>query len=197
MGIQQKVTALPLKDDAIIALYFARDEQAIDETDRKYGRYLTEIAYTILKSEGDSDECRNDTYVKAWNSMPPTKPDILSAYLAKIIRSLAIGKWRQDRRQKRVPPKQQESFDELEGLLSVDNSVEAALDSKLIADAINAYLKEADKRSRYIFLSRYYYLRPIKSIAAFLGVSVSTVNKTLSAAKNKLRKHLESEGIIV
>lgn len=158
---EQHIHRLILADDAIIALYFARDEQAITETDRKYGKYLQKIAYTILRNESDSEECRNDTYVNAWNNIPPTNPTVLSAYLSKIIRSLAVDKWRQDRRQKRVPPEQMETFSELEGVLPADETVQAALDSRLITDAINAYLEDANERDRYIFLSRYYYFRPM------------------------------------
>ena len=195
MGMQQKVRALYPEDDTIIALYFARDEQAITETDRKYGNYLQRIAYTILQNESDCEECRNDTYVNAWNSIPPTTPTVLSAFLAKIIRSLAIDKWRQDRRQKRVPPELLTDFSDVENFLSDTDDTFSAVQARQIIDIINKYLRRLSQRRRYIFLCRYYYLRPIADIAKTLSISKSTVNRTLSSVKKELRELLEREGI--
>jgi len=185
-------TAQVASDEVILALFVDRDESAIAETDRKYGKYLVTIAHNILHDNEDSEECQNDTYLRAWNSIPPERPRVFSAYLAKIIRSLAINRLRADRRKKRVPPELMHSLSELEGVLPAQIDEEQ---SRLIAQVINAFLRGESERGRYIFMSRYFYMRPIAHIAYALGVSLSTVKKQLHAMKEKLKEALGKEGI--
>ena len=179
-------------DEAILALFFDRDESAITETDRKYGKYLLAVAYNILQDREDSKECQNDTYLRIWNSIPPERPRAFSAYLAKIIRGLAINRLRDARRKKRIPPELIHSLSELEGVLPAQIDEEQ---SRLIAQVISAFLRGESENGRYIFMSRYFYMRPISHVADALGVSQSTVKKRLQTMKEKLREALEKEEI--
>ena len=186
------VTTQIASDEAILALFFDRDESAITETDRKYGKYLLAIAYNILRDREDSKECQNDTYLRIWNSIPPERPRAFSAYLAKIIRGLAINRLRDARRKKRIPPELIHSLSELESVLPAQIDEEQ---SRLIAQEISAFLRGENENGRYIFMSRYFYMRPIAHVADTLGVSQSTVKKRLYSMKEKLRDTLEKEGI--
>ncbi len=183
-----------LTDEEILDLYFARSEDAIKETDRKYGKYLHTIAYNILRDEGDCEECLNDTYLKIWNSVPPVRPRNLRTYLSKIMRNNAVDRYDEEHRQKRVPADAcdpLEDFDHIIGEHSLDDEIEAARIGKII----NSYLKSLPDRSHYIFMSRFYYAMPLSDIARRLGVSLSTVNKELAAMKNELRAKLTDGGI--
>ena len=182
-----------MSDDLIIEMYLARDEQAITETDKKYGRYLFSIAQNVLKNSYDSEECRNDTYLRAWNSIPPTRPINFSAYLARIIRNLSINKWKNSRRDRRVPPEIVDPLSDFEGFLPDD----VAIESEKISEAINGYLRFTTERRRYIFMSRYFLIRRPSVIADALRVSESTVKKELAAIKQELRDYLKKEGIDV
>ena len=197
MNQQSNATSAYLEDKQIISMFFDRDEAAILETDRKYGNYLLSVAYHILHDEQDCAECQNDTYLHAWNSIPPVKPQVFVAYLVKIIRALSINKWRSDRCQKRVPPEATESLSDFADFIPDSLDIHAQTDARVIGNVINRYLRHTSKRKQYVFLSRYYYFRPITTIAEALGVSVSTVKKDLQAIKTELRKQLESEGINV
>ena len=183
-----------LTDEEILDLYFSRSEDAIKETDRKYGKYLYTIAYNILRDECDCEECLNDTYLKAWNSIPPVRPRNLRTYLSKIIRNNAVDHYDEERRKKRIPADvcdPLEDFDHIIGEHSLDEEIEAARIGKII----NSYLKSLPDRSLYIFMSRFYYAMPLSNIARRLGVSLSTVNKELAAMKNELKEKLTDGGI--
>lgn len=182
-------------DEQIIALYFDRDETAIAQTDRKYGAYLLTIAHNILQNLPDSEECRNDTYLRVWNDIPPTRPRAFAAYLAKIIRGLSINRWKHNRRAKRVPPEATESFSDLADCLP--DRTDEEWESKEIARVIETFLQTLSARKRYMFMCRYYALYPTSDIAKKLGISESAVRKALAAMKNDLRGLLEQEGITV
>ena len=182
-----------LSDEQIIEMYFDRDEQAISETDVKYGKYLFSIAQNILKNANDSEECRNDTYLNAWNSIPPTRPSRLGAYLARIIRNISINRWNKDHRDRRIPPEMVDPLSDFEGFLPASTDAEPSA----IAEVISRYLRSTTERRRYIFMSRYFLVRRTSTIAATLRVSESTVKKELLAIKRELKKKLESEGITV
>ena len=184
-----------LSDEAIIALFFERDENAIKETERKYNGYLFAIANNILFSAEDSEECVNDTYLSAWNTIPPTRPTRFSAFLAKITRNLAFDKYDALNRKKRIPRNEMLSFDELEGFVSDGGTPESELEAKQIGEAINSYLKSTSDKKLFIFVSRYFFAMPIADIAKKLSCSEATVNKRIAEIKKELRKHLESEGI--
>ena len=183
-----------LTDAEIVDLYFARSENAIKETDRKYGKYLYTIAYNVLHDGRDCEECLNDTYLKVWNSVPPVRPRNLRTYLSKIIRNNVVDRYDEEHRKKRVPADvcdPLEDFDHIIGEYDLDDEIEAAR----IGNIINSYLESLSDRSLYIFMSRFYYAMPLSDIARRLGVSLSTVNKELAAMKDELRAKLTDGGI--
>ena len=184
----------PLADASIIELYNARDERAISETDRKYGKYCHAIAYNILYSKEDAEECVNDTYLKAWNSIPPQRPNCLKAFLTKITRTIAIDRYRRERRQKRVPTECTLSLSELAETLCGD-SPEVEYESALVGKVINDYLRTLSERDMCLFVSRYFCSDPIADIAEKCGMSESGVKKALLRLREGLREKLEKEGI--
>ena len=194
--IQEPGSGTPLTDEAIIALFYERDESAISESNRKYGRYLLTVAYNILGNHPDCEECLNDTYLNAWTSIPPAKPRSLGAYLTKIIRGIAINRYNRDRRERRIPPEAVESLSDLEGALAEAEFLQAD-EAKLIGEVISRYLRGVSRKERYIFMARYYAVHPIVEIAGKLGISESAVKKALTAMKKDLRRELEKEGIEV
>lgn len=185
-----------LSDEAIIDLFFSRDEAAITESDRKYGSYLWTVAHNILHSDLDCEECRNDTYLRAWETIPPTRPVSLGGYLTKIIRGIAINRYDRDRRDRRIPPEAVESLSDFEGFLAdVPASDEA--ESALIGEVISRYLRGCKKRRRYIFMARFYAMKPVAEIAEGLEISESSVKRELAGIRKELRAELEKEGITV
>lgn len=185
-----------LSDEAIIDLFFSRDEAAITESDRKYGSYLWTVAHNILHSDLDCEECRNDTYLRAWETIPPTRPVSLGGYLTKIIRGIAINRYDRDRRDRRIPPEAVESLSDFEGFLAdVPASDEA--ESALIGAVISRYLRGCKKRRRYIFMARFYAMKPVAEIAEGLEISESSVKRELAGIRKELRSELEKEGITV
>lgn len=186
-----------LSDEAIVELYFARAESAINETDRKYGRYLTAVALNILGNYEDSEECLNDTYLRTWNSIPPVRPVSLKAFLAKLMRGRAINRYEEKKSQKRIPEELCHPLSELE------NAVECAEDAEYdeaaiaIGGLVSEYLMSLPDRRFYIFVSRYFYARGRSEIADRLGVSLSTVNKELARSKKELRQKLLEGGFRV
>lgn len=183
-----------LADDQIIALYFAREETAIGETGKKYGYYLLTIAKNILVNSEDSEECVNDTYLKAWNAMPPTQPRVLRAFLAKITRHTAFDRYDEANRLKRIPPERMVSLSDFEGIMPDTASTEEKLEAQELGHVISAYLETLSDRRLYIFLNRFFYVMPIANIAKKLGCSQSTVHKELAAMKQELRQKLRQEG---
>lgn len=181
-------------DEAIVALYWDRDETAIRETDRKYRGYLYTIACNIVQDEQDSEECLNDTYLKAWHSMPPEKPLCLKAFLVRITRSIAIDCYRRSRRQKRVPTACTLSLTELADTLCGDTA-EVQYESAVIGRVINSYLHTLSERDMCLFVSRYFCSDTLPAIAAQAGMSESGVKKALLRLREGLRQQLEKEGI--
>lgn len=181
-----------MDDKGIISLYFKRDQQAIAETKDKYGRLLFSVAYNILYSEGDSEECVDDTYMKAWQVIPPTVPAILSAFLSKITRNIALNRYRDGKRRGR----------NLTAELILDEIAEAVPDTGgdiagdlALRDSLNRFLDSLERRQRVVFLKRYFYMCPTKDIARDMGMTQSAVKTSLSRTRAKLREHLEREGI--
>ena len=172
-----------MDDQNIIALYWARSETAISETAQKYGGYCFSIAKNILTNHEDAEESVNDTYLTAWNAMPPRRPSILATFLGKITRRLAIDRWRYRNACKRGGGEVTLALDELEDCASQD-SLERAMDRKELAVAFNS------------FLSRYWYLDPIADIAEHFGFSVSKVTSMLRRTRGRLRQALEKEELL-
>lgn len=182
-------------DCDIVALYFARDEDAIDETSKKYGRYLTKIAYNILYDDSDTEESVNDTYLAAWNSIPPHKPSVLSSFLSKLTRRISIDRLRARTRKKRGASEYILSLDELHDCVS-DSTPEGEIDSKLLAQSISDFLRELPEDARNAFICRYYFLDSVKDTAFSLGMSESGLKSLLSRTRAALKKHLVKEGFI-
>ena len=183
-----------MEDAAIVALYWQRDESAIRETETKYGHYLTKIAYQILASREDSEESVNDTYLKAWKSMPPHKPGILSAYLGRITRQRSIDIFRERHREKRGGSEYALSLTELEDCVSSGDSTGQEVEVTLLAEAIGAYLEGLSQEARTAFLERYYFLDPVAEIAARRKSSQARIKSMLYRARQGLREHLMKEG---
>ena len=186
-----------LSDKDIVDLYWDRDEKAIDETDKKYGKYLYTIAYNIIHSRLDCEECLNDTYLGTWNAIPPQKPVSLQNFLSRITRNIAIDKYRERSASKRIPSELVESLDELGETLSYDGSLEEEAAVSAVAEELNKFLRELDERDQFIFVCRYYYCDKVSEIAEMLGVSERTVFRSLTVMRDELKDKLESEGINV
>lgn len=183
-----------MEDGKIVDMLFERQEQAIEEVDKKYGRYCYVISYGILNSAEDAKECVNDTYARVWESIPPHRPKKLSAFIGRITRNLSLDRYDRAKAQKRASGIGL-IYDELEEMISEGS--ESALDSFVLRDAINSYLARLPKRTRIIFVRRYWYLSPISEIAEDMGLSESNVKAILFRARAKLKAHLEKEGISV
>ena len=193
MELQTKATAA-MDDAQIVALYWQRDEQAIKETDIKYKKFLLSIAYNILHDTCDSEECLNDTYIGAWNSIPPAKPTLLQAFLATIMRRTAIDCYKARKRQKRIASELTVSLSELEDFIADDDEMYSETDAKELGRVISDFVRSLSDRRMYIFMSRYYIARPIKEIARLLGCSESTVDKEIAVIKRDLKEKIEKEG---
>lgn len=183
-----------MDDEQIVALYWQREEAAIRETEQKYGRYLTKIAYNILADYEDSRESVNDTYLAAWNSIPPHKPSVLSTYLAKLTRRLSIDCWRSRNREKRRDSQYAISLSELEECVSGGDTTQEGFRQKLLADAIAVYLRAISQDARNAFIGRYYFMDPLKEVAAYCGMSESRAKSLLHRTRLGLRDYLIREG---
>ena len=185
---------MPVEDEKIVCLYWDRDERAIEETEAKYDRYLTKIAYNILADLEDSRESVNDTYLGAWESMPPHRPSVLSAYLAKLTRRISIDRFRYRTREKRLGSEYAVSLEELGDCVSGGNTTEEIVNVKLLADAIGIYLRTRSHEERTAFIARYYFLDPVKEVAAALGITESKCKTLLYRTRVGLKAYLEKEG---
>ena len=186
-----------MQDNQITDLYWQRDESAIQETDRKYGRYLYSIACNILLSREDSEESVNDTYLKAWNTIPPAKPERLSVFLSRITRRLSIDRYRAAHRQKRQASSYALSLSELEECIPEGDTTREGVDLRLLAGAISRYLRTIPAPARRVFIGRYYYMDSIREIAGWAGMSESKVKSMLYRTRNGLKSYLEKEEFAV
>lgn len=182
------------QDDKIVELYWQRDECAIRETELRYGRYLLKIAYNILADLEEGKECVNETYLKAWNSMPPHNPANLAAYLGKITRQLAIDIFRTRNREKRKASQYAVSLSELEDCVSGADTTQQGVERNLLAKAINTYLGGLSAEARTVFVGRYYYMDSLKEVAAYYNMSLPKVKSMLYRTRQGLRAYLEEEG---
>ena len=187
-------TQAAMSDEQIVELYWQRDERAIMETDRKYQHFLLTVAHNILRDAQDCEECLNDTYLGAWNAIPPARPKVLQAFLATIMRRTAIDRYKAGKRQKRISSELTVALSEVEELLTDGSDPAAELDARELGRVISEFIRALPKRRMYIFMSRYYTARPIREIARLLGCSESTVNKEIAAIKRDLKETLEKEG---
>lgn len=186
-----------LTDDEIVELYWQRDQRAIKQTDAKYRTLLMRVARNALNDLRDCEECLNDTYVCAWNSIPPARPTYLQAFLTSIMRRTAINRYKANSRKKRVPSELTTSLGELEDILSDGNDFYTETDARALGEIIEGFVNSLSQRRMLIFMSRYYAARPVREIARLLGCSESTVNKEIAAIKRELRQALENEGYTI
>ena len=191
MELQTKADMI---DEQIVELYWKRDERAIRETDRKYQHFLLTVAHNILRDAQDCEECLNDTYLGAWNAIPPARPKVLQAFLATIMRRTAIDRYKAGKRQKRIDSELTVALSEVEEFLADGSDPAAELDAHELGRVISEFIRALPQRRMYIFMSRYYTARPIGEIARLLGCSESTVNKEIAAIKRDLKEKLEKEG---
>ena len=185
-----------MDDKRIVDLYWERSESAIEESQRKYGKYCYSIAYHILYNEQDSEECVNDTYLRAWNAIPPHRPEKLSAFLGKITRNLALNRHKQSKAQKRGEGKTEQALEELEYCL-FDGGEGDVSDEIAVKDALNAFLRSLPEENMVIFMRRYWYFHSVEEIASDLGLGISKVKVTLMRLRDKLKDFLEKEGIML
>lgn len=190
-----------MEDKQIIDLFLSRDENAVRQTELKYSGYLLTIALNILGNREDSGECVNDTYFKAWNSIPPNLPARLRYYLGKITRELSIDRLRKKLSAKRGgkngSTEYELSLDELEDCVPQKGSPAEEAEVSLLAETISAWLRSCNAEMRDVFILRYYFCDSVKSISASCGMSESKVKSMLFRAREGLRKHLEKEGFSV
>ena len=183
-----------MEDENIIRLYWDRDETAIEETSRKYGRYCFSIANNILCSREDSEECVNDTYVKVWDSIPPKRPSIFSAFIGKITRNISLNRYKLNNAEKRGGNEMPLVLDEVREIVSGHpDPEEQAIRDELIA-AVNDYLATLSVEKRVMFVRRYWYADDVKSIAERMGTSENNISVSVRRIRNSLRGYLIERG---
>ena len=180
-------------DEAIVDMYWQRDEDAIALTDGKYGKYLYKLAYNLIHDEDDSRSAVNDTYLGAWTSIPPSRPERLLLYLSKIARRISVDHFRRTRAKKRIRSELVGSLDELSECIA--DEVEGSSDE--LAELINEFLGRLEKRARQMFVLRYYYSDSVEEIARAFSVGSSYVYRELSAIRRELADFLRKEGYTV
>ena len=186
-----------MDDNAIVELYWQRDERAIRETRMKYGRYCYSIAYNILHNTEDAQECENDTYLGAWNSMPPQKPSLLSSFLGAISRRVSLDRWRRKSAAKRGGGETALSLTELEECIPSGKSIEESIDTARLAELISLFLQTLPDEESMVFLRRYWYFDSIDTICKRFGYGESKVKMILFRTRQKLLERLEKEGVFV
>ena len=183
-----------MEDSVLIELYWIRSTEAIPKTEEKYGNYCRKISENILHNKEDAEECVNDTYLSAWNSMPPQRPKILSAFLGKIVRNLSFNRYKYLHREKRGGGELPLILDELSELVSGNESVEEKLMEKELLAEINRFLWDLSKDKRSLFLRRYWYAEGIETLAYAFCMSKGSVTMALSRIRKNLKIHLEERG---
>lgn len=184
-----------MEDKRILDLYWARSERAISETADKYGRYCHFIAYGILQNAEDSEECVNETWLKAWGLMPPKRPDRLSTFLGKITRNLSLNRYKQYTAEKRGGGQTALALDELQECIPASDRVERIVDDLVLTEVLNRFLASLPAERRKIFMRRYWYLSSVKEIAEDFGIGESKVKMALLRSRNELKNLMEKEGI--
>lgn len=183
-----------MEDTKIVDLFWQRDQSAIRQTDQKYGKYCYAIAYGILSSREDSEECVSDTWHKAWQVIPPEKPNRLQAFLGRITRNLALDRYGYNHAQKRNIHLEAVMDEYWQCIPNGDMPLE---DQVALKALINGFLGGLDKQTRIIFLRRYYYICTVKDIARSMGLSESNVSVILHRTRTKFKEYLQKEGISV
>ncbi len=183
-----------MQDQDIIALYYARDEQAIAASADKYGNYCTSIAHSILHNMQDAEECVNDTWLRAWDSIPPARPTYLQLYLGGITRHISLDRYRRANRAKRGGGEMVLALDEMSEVVASDVNVQTQAEEAEFYDKINRFLWSLPARDCNVFIRRYYYVDSMESIASRYGITQANVKKILSRTRARLRDYLRKEG---
>ena len=187
-----------MEDERIIELYWARSEQAIAESERKYGAHCRAIARNILNRAQDEEECVNDTWLRAWNAMPPQRPAVLRAFFGRLTRNLALDRWRRDRAAKRGGGAPEVALEELRECLSApEGRPEEEAEAARLGELISRFLRSLPKEDRQLFVRRYWYLDSTGALAGRFGRGEGWVKTRLYRLRRKLRDYLEEEGIRV
>ena len=171
---RRKASQLSTCDEKIIDMYWERNPDAIQETNQKYGPMLRNVAYNILYDLQDCEECQNDTYLRIWNAIPSTRPTAFPRFIMQIMRQIAIIRYREKTRKKRIPSQLTISLDELEEL-SNGLSLEQTYEAKELGSLITEYVRQLNERQRYIFIDRYYLAEPAEKTASELSISARTI----------------------
>lgn len=183
-----------MEDKKIVALYWARNESAIAESEAKYGKYCYSVAYNVLHSHEDSEECLDDTWVGAWRAMPPERPSKLSSFLARITRNVAIDRYRRYSAEKRSAELDMAIDEFWECIPSGDAPIDEELGLK---EAINGFLAGLEPKARVIFMRRYWYSMSVKDIAESMHISETHVSVILHRTRSKFKEYLTKEGIFL
>ncbi len=185
-----------MEDHQIIELYWQKNENAISETAGKYGAYCFTVAQNILHSAEDAEECVNDTWLHAWNAIPPQRPSVLRIFLAKITRNLSINRFHAESAEKRGGGEIVLVLDELAECIAGGVDAEAAYESKELEQCIQCFVRALPKRERNMFVRRYFFTEPAAAIAAHYGLTENNVQVILSRTRKKLRLVLKKEGYL-
>ena len=185
-----------MEDGQIIDLYWNRDQRAIGETDGKYGRLLHSIAWNLLRSREDSEECVNDTYLRAWEAIPPARPGAFRTWLGQITRNLSLDRWKSRRAEKRGGGAEL-LLGELEDCLPAPAGAARSVEDGELAELLSAFLRGLSQEARAMFLRRYWYGESVAEVAKALGCGEGKVKSSLFRSRKALRGYLEKEGIAV
>lgn len=183
-----------MEDERIVALFWNRDQDAIRQAERKYGKYCYAVAYRILSSHRDSEECVNDTWHKAWRAIPPEKPGNLQSFFGRIARNLALDRYEYNTAQKRNA-RLETVIDEF--WQCIPDSAVTPEDALALKDLMNRFLESLDRQTRIVFLQRYWYVCSAREIARNAGLSESNVHTILHRTREKFKQYLQKEGISV
>lgn len=186
-----------MEDSAIIDLYWAREERALTETDLKYGKLCRSVAYNILHNREDTEECVNDTWMRAWNAMPPGRPGVLSAFLSRITRNLALDACKASRAEKRGGGQLPAALDELGDCIPAEGGVEQEMAFRELTKLLDEFLRTLPEKECCIFLRRYWYVDSTRDIARRYGMPEGSVKSQLSRTRQKLKKVLQTEGVAI
>lgn len=186
-----------IDDEQIIELYWQRNENAIQETDKKYGQFLFRIAYNILHDRLDCEECQNDTYLDVWKAIPPTRPTVFPAFITKIMRRIALDRYKEKTAKRRIPSEYTISMEDIKDTLHSNETVDSEYAAEELGKIISDYVRSLSDRQRYIFIDRFYLVEPVETIASDLAISVPTVYREIDKIKQGLKTYLESNEVYV
>ena len=183
-----------MDDTGIIDLFWARDERALTETERKYGAYCRSVSYQIVKNRQDAEECVNDAWIRAWNAMPPQRPFALGAFLTKIVRNVSLSRYRRARTQRRGGGQLPLILEELQDLYA--DGPEQLLEAAELSRLLDKFLRQLPQKDCCVFMRRYWYMDTLEEIARRYHIPLGSVKSILFRTRNKLREYLEQEGIL-